>query len=270
MSAEEAPSATPSLLALPAPRPSTLQEPVGPRLEDLATRVGGRVGASWLRTLLVVATVGYVVLVLALTAIGEGIVHAGFLSGLRQWDESVNHWLAEHRTGALDGFTSAWTKLMDTLPAVCVALVVEAKLALRRRWDDMLLVVTGLALELAVFLSVNALVDRPRPDVERLGSLPNTSSFPSGHVAATIVLYGSIALFVTLARRGATVQWLAWSGVVLFAGCVAFSRVYRGMHHPSDVLAGMVLGIACLVVAAVASRAAAASRTAPTRASAPR
>jgi membrane-associated phospholipid phosphatase len=116
------------------------------------------------------------------------------------------------------------------------------------------LVLSGLALELSVFLTVNALVDRPRPDVPRLGELPHTSSFPSGHVAATIVLYGSVALFLSLSKQRALVQWLAWSVVVLFAACVAFSRVYRGMHHHTDVLAGALLGVACLSVAIVGTR----------------
>jgi membrane-associated phospholipid phosphatase len=158
------------------------------------------------------------------------------------------------RTGALDTITAFWTTAINTLPAVVVALLVELRLSLWRRWRDVVVVVSGLALELSVFLTVNALVDRPRPDVERLGELPHTSSFPSGHVAATIVLYGSVALFVSLSRRRAAVQWLAWSAVVVFAGSVAFSRVYRGMHHPSDVVVGALLGVACLSVAVLATR----------------
>ena len=84
--------------------------------------------------------------------------------------------------------------------------------------------------------------------------LPQTSSFPSGHVAATIVLYGSVALFVSLAHRRPLVQWLAWAAVVVFAGSVAVSRVYRGMHHPTDVVVGALLGVACLSVAVVATQ----------------
>ena len=64
-------------------------------------------------------------------------------------------------------------------------MVVEIVLAVRRRWRDLLLVVVGLAVELAVFLTVNEVVRRPRPSVTKLGIEPATFSFPSGHVAAT-------------------------------------------------------------------------------------
>jgi undecaprenyl-diphosphatase len=206
-----------------------------------------------LRSVLAVVVGGYVVLVLTLAAFGHVLVHASLFDGLRATDDRVNRWAAHHRSGALDGFTDFWTTAMNTVPAVAVALLVELRLSLRRRWRDAVLLLSGLALELAVFLTVNALVDRPRPDVKRLGDVPHTSSFPSGHVAATIVLYGSVALFVSLSWKRDLVRWLAWSVVVVFAGCVAFSRVYRGMHHPSDVLVGGLLGVACLAVAVVAT-----------------
>ena len=207
-----------------------------------------------LRSILAVVAGGYVVLTLALAAFGYALVHAGPFAGLRGVDDDVNRWLAEHRTGALDTITAFWTTAINTVPAVVVAVLVEVRLSLWRRWHDAVVVLSGLALELSVFLTVNALVGRPRPDVARLGELPHTSSFPSGHVAATIVLYGSVAMFVSLSHRRAAVQWLAWAVLVVFAGSVAFSRVYRGMHAPTDVVVGALLGVACLAVAVVATR----------------
>jgi len=247
MATEEARSSAPVverpvLRTAPPPDPSAAGDPsrTRPPLE--------------LRFVLAVVVGGYVALVVALTALGHGLEHAGLLAWLRDVDESVSRWMARHRTGALDAVTGFWTTAINTVPAVAVALLVELRLGLRRRWHDAVVVVSALALELSVFLTVNALVDRPRPDVRRLGELPHTSSFPSGHVAATIVLYGSVALFVSLSRRRAAVQWLAWSLLVVFASCVALSRVYRGMHHPTDVVAGALLGVACLSVAVVATK----------------
>ena len=232
----------PTPQATPPPDPSAAGDPPGER-QPLE-----------LRSVVSVVLGGYVVLVVVLTALGYGLVHAAPFAGLRDLDDGVNRWLAEHRTGALDAVTGFWTTAINTIPAVVVALLVELRLSLARRWHDAVVVVSGLALELSVFLTVNALVDRPRPDVPRLGELPQTSSFPSGHVAATIVLYGSLALFLSLSRRRAPVQWLAWGVVVLFACCVAFSRVYRGMHHPTDVVLGALLGVACLSVAVMATK----------------
>lgn len=96
--------------------------------------------------------------------------------------------------------------------------------------------------ELLVFYAVTAIVHRPRPPVVRLDVAPPTSSFPSGHTAAAFALYGCIAILVLwiYGRRPAT----RVAVVVLF--CLPFvvgrSRLYRGMHYPSDVLAGALTG----------------------------
>ena len=90
------------------------------------------------------------------------------------------------------------------MPIVAVALLLEAFLALRRRWRDLLLVALGLAVEITVFLVVNELVRRARPSVPKLGLEPSTYSFPSGHIAATLVLYGSVVpvlVVIEFARR---------------------------------------------------------------------
>ena len=112
----------------------------------------------------------------------------------------------------------------------------------------------GLTLELSAFLAVNALVDRNRPDVPRMGSTPSTGSFPSGHTAATLVLYGAIALFGSETGRAWVGRALAWVAAATVPLVVGFARVYRGFHHPTDVLFGYVLGCAVLVVAVLAVR----------------
>src|SRR4029079_12826861 len=91
-----------------------------------------------------------------------------------------------------------------------VALVVLVVLWVRHRWDQLAVLVTALVLELSAFLAVNALVGRDRPAVARLGSTPTTSSFPSGHTAATLVLYGAVALFVSATVRSIVWRALAW------------------------------------------------------------
>jgi membrane-associated phospholipid phosphatase len=89
---------------------------------------------------------------------------------------------------------------------------------------------------------VTATVHRPRPPVVRLDVAPPTSSYPSGHTAAAVALYGCIAILVfwIYSRRPATrvaVVVLCCIPVV-----VGMSRLYRGMHYPSDVLAGALTG----------------------------
>jgi undecaprenyl-diphosphatase len=67
-----------------------------------------------------------------------------------------------------------------------------------------------------------------------------TSSFPSGHIAATICLYVAIAILVT-ARTDRPWRWLTVALAVIMPVGVAVSRMYRGMHHPTDLLGAIVL-----------------------------
>jgi undecaprenyl-diphosphatase len=178
-----------------------------------------------------------------------------FLHGtIGRWDDSSTGWLSGHRTGALDAMTVLAARSADTVGILGVAVIVLVVLWARHRWDQMAVLVTALVLELSAFLAVNALVGRDRPAVPRLGSTPTTSSFPSGHTAATLVLYGAIAIFVSATVRTLVWRALAWLAAALFPVVVGFSRVYRGFHHPTDVIFGYLLGAAVLWVAFLAAR----------------
>lgn len=227
--------------------------PTGP-LVGADSRSGPRDHHQVLRPLLVVLG-GYVALAAGLIVVGSLLTHAAFLAPLRRWDESVNRWFVARRTPGLTRISGWLSALADTLGVTIVAVALAVLLALRRRARWALLVVIGLPLELAVFLTVNLVVNRPRPAVARVGSTPSTHSFPSGHVAATIVLYGGMALLaMRLWRRGRLLGTVAAIGAGALALAVGWARVYRGMHHPTDVLLGAVMGLGCLIVAVEAHR----------------
>jgi membrane-associated phospholipid phosphatase len=105
-----------------------------------------------------------------------------------------------------------------------------------------MLVAVAVAGEVAIFLVVTMLVDRERPPVRHLDEAPPTSSFPSGHTAATIALWGSLAVLANERARSAVVRNLFLVLAFVVPVVVASSRMYRGMHYLSDVLGGMLLG----------------------------
>lgn len=116
-----------------------------------------------------------------------------------------------------------------------------------RRWRPVVFLVTLMVGELGLFLAAAKVVGRPRPDVAHLdGTLP-TSAFPSGHVAATICLYAGLALLVIPRTRNPW-RWLALIPAIAMPVLVALSRMYRGMHHPTDVVASVLLAAAWVTV----------------------
>ncbi len=194
----------------------------------------------------------------ALSAIFIGI---GFLltkvvlEGSRgAWDERVNRWLADHRTAWLDHVTALATFLANTLPVVVAAAAICGALLVFRQWRPVLFMLWALATEITTFLTVNYVVHRSRPNVLRLDSTPSTGSFPSGHIAASLVLWVGLAVVVTALVSNRLVRGVVWVVAVVEPLTVGFARAYRGMHHVTDVVAGACLGAGCLLVAVAAVR----------------
>ena len=107
--------------------------------------------------------------------------------------------------------------------------------------------------ELFIFLLVTNTVHRQRPPVPRLDPAPPTSSFPSGHTAAAMALYGCLA--IVLLRQMTHRRLARVLAVLCFCvpPIVAVSRVYRGMHYPTDVLFGAIGGGLWLLIAVSSS-----------------
>ncbi|NUT08255.1 MAG: phosphatase PAP2 family protein [Hamadaea sp.] len=210
-----------------------------PEDEHAGTGAGWRTGAG--------LGIAWVLVFGALMSVGELLVRdpdAGLLG-----DQSVPRWLAGHRTPVQDGLSEFASRIGSTPIIIAVsAAAVAWILAVTRHWRPALFVVVVMTGEITLFLAVVSLTDRPRPDVPRLdGHLP-TSSYPSGHLAATICLYGALALLVLAGTR----RWWRWVPValaVLLPGIVAWGRLYRGMHHPTDIAASVLLAVAWLTAA---------------------
>lgn len=192
--------------------------------------------------------IGYVSVSALLIALGMFLTRVIQRSSLMAWDTRFVRELSVHRTRALIEWSSRWSFLADAPSIVAVGAAVVLLCAVRRTWLHVLWIATVLALELGVFLTVSYTVGRDRPNVAHLGSVPSTGSFPSGHIAATITLYGTIALLVHLVTRNRWARAVAWAWTAIAAAMVGWARMYRGMHHPLDVGAGALLGAAICAI----------------------
>ncbi|MFW7414497.1 phosphatase PAP2 family protein [Demequina sp. SO4-18] len=184
-------------------------------------------------------------------ALWVAVVGAGFLIvDLLALDESaVNEAFVELRTDTLDPVSAAVSRVGDTEVLIATCLVVAALIWWKtRQWWFAMVPVLALGIQAAVFLTSSMVVGRSRPDVEHLNYAPPTSSFPSGHTGATTAVYVALALLATRIRSTAlrvTVQVLC----LILPIAMAVSRVYRGLHHPTDVIAGLVVGTTCALIA---------------------
>ena len=161
--------------------------------------------------------VAWVLILGIIVGIGELITKDG--NGNVLGDKTIPHWFAAHRA---PGWTH-WSLIFSTLGATTAILIVSVVtcivfLAVTRRWRPVVFLAAVMFGELAAFLAAAAVVKRPRPDVTQLDKNLPTSAFPSGHVAATTCLYVAIAMPVL----------------------VTISRIYRGEHHPTDILGSLV------------------------------
>jgi undecaprenyl-diphosphatase len=117
--------------------------------------------------------------------------------------------------------------------------------------------------ESATYRVTSLLVPRDRPHVRRLEDLPADASFPSGHTAASVAVYCGLALLLTSRLRSGAARAAVWATAVALVLLVAFSRMYRGMHHPLDALGGVAVGAGAIAVLLFACRAAGAASREP-------
>ncbi len=189
-------------------------------------------------------------IVLAGVAIGLGLVitHASLAAPIRHMDVRLDRWFAHHRSDPLNTATMIGSHLAETLTVVGLALLIVLVLWRRRDLRDIGLLVFGLGIEVTAFLTTTLFVDRGRPPVPHLDAAPPTSSFPSGHTAAAVVLYGGLAI-ILLRHSRTRASAVAAIALLIVPIAVAGSRLSRGMHNPTDVIAGALLGIASIAAA---------------------
>jgi undecaprenyl-diphosphatase len=101
--------------------------------------------------------------------------------------------------------------------------------------------VVTLAGALVLDLTLKFAVHRPRP-VPFFGPIPHTYSFPSGHSLFSFCFYGVLAGLLAGRVRSISLRLLIWFVSALLVLAIGLSRIYLGVHYPSDVIAGYLAG----------------------------
>ncbi|MEV4624869.1 phosphatase PAP2 family protein [Micromonospora sp. NPDC049523] len=166
-------------------------------------------------------------------------------------EDTVNRQLEAERSGTANGVSLVFSTIASTPAIIAVTAVVACVLALTlRRWREPAFLIGAVTAQALIFLFTTLAIDRPRPAVEHMDVSPPTSSFPSGHTSAAVALYCGLALVLALRARRTSTKVAWWSLLVAVPVGVALTRMYRGMHHPSDVVGSFINAGTCIVIMA--------------------
>ncbi|WP_051683330.1 phosphatase PAP2 family protein [Sphingomonas sp. UNC305MFCol5.2] len=134
------------------------------------------------------------------------------------------------------------TALGSSTILTMVVLVTAAFLALKGRFRSAALVVAATTLGALAVTLVKVLIARSRPDLVQQLMQEASSSFPSGHAANSAIVYLTLAALLFPVVRGWRMRGFVLAVAMLLVGLIGISRVYLGVHWPSDVLAGWAFG----------------------------
>jgi undecaprenyl-diphosphatase len=175
--------------------------------------------------------------------LGLAVVTAAAGIGVKAWapgfDLQTMQAIATHRDPTLTTIAG----IVSDAGSFALLAPLSIALLLLRRWkrpaDDLALIVIAAGSALLPIV-VKLIVARPRPTIEHLAQLTSLS-FPSEHTTQTSAIYLTIAILLS---KDVIRGWreVAIGLAILIALAVAWSRVYLGVHYPTDVTAGLLLG----------------------------
>lgn len=171
-------------------------------------------------------------------------VQAGATLGL---DDAALRWMAAHQSQLATTAALEVTALGTGTVVMMMTLVAGMFLALNDKRVSATLLIVATAGGMALNLLLKLHYHRPRPHIFPWETHVVSSSFPSGHAMNAIIVYGTIAYIAAhlTGRRSARAVSQTLAAIIIVAICA--SRVYLGVHYPSDVVGGAIIGMAWAV-----------------------
>lgn len=160
------------------------------------------------------------------------------------FDNAAMRFMGEHQSPVISNLMVEVTMLGT---GIVVAMIVGVAALFLWLYDyrnsATLLVVTTVGGLLLNYV-LKAGFDRPRPEFFEWGTHAMTSSFPSGHAMSAAIVYPTIAYLAARVQKTHLARILTMLVAALLVVLISMSRVYLGVHYPSDVAAGVVVGLA--------------------------
>jgi len=185
---------------------------------------------------LIVAAIGTAIFVSLASHVRSGSTQA--------FDDAVIRWIGAHRSPGLDAVMVEVTTLGTGIVVIMIVAVAALFLVLtQHKYSAILLLAStigGIVLDGILKLGFN----RPRPAIFIPAVHTVSSSFPSGHAMSAAVVYSTVAYLAARLHKRRWARWLVMTAALIVIALISMSRLYLGVHYPSDVVAGVAIGLA--------------------------
>jgi membrane-associated phospholipid phosphatase len=162
---------------------------------------------------------------------------------LGNFDDSVSSYIVSFRSDSLTSYFKFMTDMGDRTAYIVISLLLGAYLFLRlKNWKFILQTVLVLLLSTASNILLKSVINRSRPAHEHLVEV-NTLSFPSGHSMSAMAFYGFLMYLTIVSKIPVVLKVILSAVLILTILSIGISRIYLGVHFPSDVAAGFVGGL---------------------------
>lgn len=172
----------------------------------------------------------------------------------RNFDESIRSAVHAFAAPALTSVMMAASFLGSTLFLIGFGIVVFIIFFLLKRRRAAIVFALTMLGSTVLLVTLKTVFHRTRPDPFFDTVLPVSYSFPSGHALSSFCFYGALAAIITNRINNRLIQILIWIFAALLVALIGLSRIYLGVHYPSDVLAGYTVALIWVVTVAIGDR----------------
>ena len=199
--------------------------------------------SRWIRESAIVRIVaGFILAALALWAL-SWFVTGPFKQYPASFDSSIRYAFRQMQSPMWATLFLTFTKLGSFIYLTIVGCAAGLMFIAFRAYRPVLLLMVTMAGQAALHHGFKWIVGRPRPPALISYPATETSSFPSGHAIGALCLYFVIAWGLTGLLENPAIKATVWIIAAIIVLLVALSRIYIGIHYPTDVLAGLIAGL---------------------------
>lgn len=162
----------------------------------------------------------------------------------QKFDDTVMHWIGAHQTPMLQQASLEVTSLGTATVVTMIVLIAGMFLWLNKHKHSALLLIIATVGGMVLNNLLKIGFSRPRPQIFKWGTYADSYSFPSGHAMSAIIVYGTVAYLAARLQQRAASRFATLSFAAIIITLICASRMYLGVHYPSDIAAGLVIGLA--------------------------